>query len=163
GVDELPGKTNYFLGNDSTKWTTNVSSFSKVEYHNLYPGIDAVYYGTNSQKGLEYDLVVSPGADPSAVKLSFTGADGTSVDSQGNLVLHTAAGDVVQKTPSVYQQVGAAKVAVAGRYALATDGSASFQVGAYDRSKALVVDPELTFSTFLGGSGWNDPYGIAVD
>src|SRR5437667_4095338 len=103
GQEELPGKANYFTGNDSTKWRTNVPTYAKVRYDNLYPGIDLIYYG--NQRQLEYDVVVRPGADPNRIVLEVQGCDSLEVDAQGDLVLHTAAGPVRQRKPVVYQEV----------------------------------------------------------
>src|SRR5438445_3810956 len=90
GVEEQRGRSNYFIGNDPAKWRTNIPTYSKVEYRDVYPGVNLVYYGTQQQ--LEYDLVVAPGADPSTIRLSFVGANRLEVDADGDLVLHTAAG-----------------------------------------------------------------------
>ena len=103
GAEELPGKANYFIGSDPVKWRTNVSTYAKVRYKNVYPGIDLIYYG--NQRQLEYDFVVSPGADPRRIRLGFQGADKLEVDAQGDLVLHTATGVIRQRKPVVYQEV----------------------------------------------------------
>jgi hypothetical protein len=97
GLEELPGKANYFLGNDPKRWRTNVPTYAKVKYQDVYPGIDMVYYGRQQQ--LEYDLVVAPGADPRSIRMSFEGADKLEINPQGDLILHTAAGEVVQHPP----------------------------------------------------------------
>jgi hypothetical protein len=116
GLEELPGKANYFLGNDPKRWSTNVPTYAKVNYHNVYPGIDLVDYGRQQQ--LEYDLVVAPGADPKTIRMSFEGADKLEIDPQGNLILHTAAGELVQHTPTIYQEIGGTKRTIPGRCVL---------------------------------------------
>src|SRR6266851_502774 len=88
GLGELPGKVNYFIGNDPKKWRTNVPTYARVEYKNVYPGVNLVYYG--GQRQLEYDFVVAPGADPKAIRLAFEGVDNFALDTQGNLILHIA-------------------------------------------------------------------------
>jgi len=175
GTDELPGKSNYFIGNDPTKWRTNVPSYAKVKYEGVYPGVDLVYYG--NQRQLEYDFVVAPGADPKAIELAVSGSpDGESaariplrIDAQGDLVVRSDDGEVRFHKPVVYQPGAAGKrVAVQGQYALSRKGGVSFEVARYDRSKPLVIDPVLAYSTYLGGSGSNTGLGdvglgIAVD
>jgi hypothetical protein len=161
GQEELAGKVNYFIGNDPAKWHTNIPTFGRVEYPNIYPGISLAYYGGPS--GLEYDFVLSPGADAHEITLDFRGADGVALDAQGDLVVHTAAGDQVQHAPVVYQDVNGGRQPVSGRFAL-DSGLVRFDVGAYDHSRALVIDPlVLGYSTYLGGSGTDFGYGIAVD
>lgn len=156
GLDQLPGVSNYFLGNDPSKWLTNVPNYGEVEYQNVYPGVNLVYYGNQGQ--LEYDFVLAPGADPGAIHLSVQGAQSASLDAQGDLVLHTAGGDVVQHAPVIYQSIGGQRQSVAGRFVLEGNGQVGFQVGAYDHSAPLVIDPVLVYSTYLGGSGDNRGY-----
>ena len=102
GLEELPGKVNYFIGNDPKKWRTNISTFAKVKYKDVYPGIDLVYYGNQGQ--LEYDFIVAPGADPKIIKFDIQGADKFEVDAGGDLVLHTQTGEIRQHKPIVYQE-----------------------------------------------------------
>jgi hypothetical protein len=161
GLDRLPGVSNYFIGNDPSKWLTNVPNYGEVEYQNVYPGVNLVYYGNQGQ--LEYDFVLAPGADPGAIRLAVQGAQGARLDAQGNLVLHTAGGDVVQHAPVVYQDVGGKRQSVAGRFVLEGNGQVGFQVGAYDRAAPLVIDPVLVYSTYLGGSGNDFSTSITVD
>lgn len=164
GVEELPDKVNYFLSNDPTKWRTNVSTYAKVRYDDVYPGVDLVYYG--NQQRLEYDFVVAPGVDPNAIRFTFAGADQVEVDAQGNLVLHTAGGPVRQHKPVVYQEVDGIRQEIAGGYVLTDTQHVGFQVAAYDHSQPLVMDPVLVYATYLGGSGSEgvgDGAAIAVD
>lgn len=102
GLNELPGKANYFIGNDASQWRSNVPTYAKVRHNGVYPGVDLVYYGR--QRQLEYDFVVAPGSNPDQIVLGFDGADFTELDAQGDLVLHTGAGDVRQHKPIVYQE-----------------------------------------------------------
>jgi hypothetical protein len=163
GQDPQPGVSNYLLGKDPSQWITNVPNYGKVEYQDLYPGINLVYYG-NSQTQLEYDFDVAPGANPAAIQLAFQGTQGMSVDGQGNLVLHMAGGNVTEQTPVAYQEIGGVRQAVPVQYALEGNGQVGFQVGAYDPSQPLVIDPVLSYSTYLGGSGGTSiGLGIAVD
>jgi hypothetical protein len=160
GRDRLPGVVNYFVDDDSARWRTDVPTFGRVEYDAVYPGIDLVYYGNQQQ--LEYDFVVAPGADPSRIRLAFGGADRVSLDALGNLVLHTAGGDVIQHAPVLYQQDGPGRTPVAGAFRLEGD-QVTFQVGAYDAGRPLVIDPVLSYATYLGGIGFDAGFAIAVD
>jgi hypothetical protein len=161
GLQELPGKVNYFKGNDPAKWHTDIPTFGRVEYRHIYPGVSLAYYGGSS--GLEYDFTVSPGADAHAIALKFDGADGVALDPQGDLVVHTAAGDLVQHAPVLYQETGDQRQPVSGWFVL-DSGLVRFDVGEYDHSRPLVIDPlVLGYSTFLGGSGEDDGNAIAVD
>ncbi len=160
-LEELPGKANYFLGNDPTKWRTNVPTYARVHYQDLYPGIDLIYYG--NQRQLEYDLVVRPGADPSRIRLGVQGADTLDVDAQGDLVLHTAGGDIRQRKPAAYQEIDGMRQEISGGYVLKGSHTVGFEVGAYDASRPLVIDPVLFYSTYLGGSSDDFGSGIAVD
>ncbi len=162
GVNPLEGKLNYFIGNDPSQWHANIPTFGRIEYQDVYPGIDLIYYGNNG--ALEYDFIVSPAADPNVITLDFAGAEGVEVDPQGALVLHTAAGDVVQHAPLTYQQEGGSRQEIASRYVL-NGTSVRFEVGAYDPTQPLVIDPlVMGYSTFLGGTpGPEAGNGIAVD
>nr|MBA2565199.1 SBBP repeat-containing protein [Gemmatimonadota bacterium] len=159
-IDELPGRTHYLIGNQPSAWRLDVPSFARVRYSGVYPGVDVVYYG--NQRNLEYDFVVAPGADPRAVRLTVDGAEGLELD-RGDLVVHTTAGDLRQLRPVLYQHVDGARRKVAGEYVL-ENGEVGFRVGAYDRSRPLVIDPALSYSTFLGGAtGGELGESIAVD
>src|SRR6266513_4107804 len=162
GLDELPGKANYFIGKDRSKWRTNVPTYAKVQYQNVYPGIDLVYYG--DQRQLEYDFVIAPGADPNKIVLGFKGADKLEIDTQGELVLHTAGGDIRQPKPVIHQEIDGIRQEIAGSYIRKGADRVGFKVAAYDRSRPLVIDPVvLAYSTFLGGSDADSPGGIVVD
>ncbi|TMI08125.1 MAG: hypothetical protein E6H40_12740 [Betaproteobacteria bacterium] len=160
GLDELPGKANYLIGNPA-KWRTNVPTYAKVHYRAVYPGIDLVYYG--NQRQLEYDFVVSPGADPEKIVLGFQGAERLEINAEGELVLH-AAGEVIrQRVPVIYQEINGVRTKIEGRYVLKDAHRVGFQVAAYDPSRPLVIDPTLVYATYLGSSGWDYGSGIAVD
>jgi hypothetical protein len=124
-----------------------VPQYGQVRYHNLYPGVDAVWYG-NSQQQLEYDLVLAPGADPGVIQLRVQGAS-AQLDAQGNLLLQTAGGTLVQQAPVLYQQDASGRHPVPGAYTLAADGTVHFQVGAHDTTKPLYLDPVLISSVML--------------
>ena len=152
--------SNYFLGNDPGKWQSAVPNFARVRYSRIYPGIDLVYYGKDGN--LEYDWIVSPGADPGAIRMAFESADRLRIDEEGDLVVQVGSSEHRHKRPIVYQEIEGERVGVAGRWTL--DGKEGrFRIGSYDHRKALVIDPPLIFSTYLGGSGLDYGYAVAVD
>lgn len=166
GAELLPGRSNYFVGKDSSQWHTDVPTYAKVRYQNVYPGVDLIYYG--NQRQLEYDFVVAPGADPKAIKLSVAGASKPlAVDADGNLVVHLSDGEVRFHKPVVYQKQASGDASdrrfVDGRFVVKHQNLVAFQLGAYDRSRPLVIDPTLSYSTYLGGSGFDAVNAIAVD
>jgi len=160
GLEPLPGKSNYFSGRDPARWRTNIPTYAKVRARGVYPGVDLVYYGNERQ--LEYDFVVSGGADPSKIELAFEGAEGLSVDPGGDLVLRLPDGELRQHKPLVYQETTRGRRLLEGRYVLRADNRVAFQVANYDRSRPLVIDPTLSFSTYLGGNSSETVYGVAV-
>jgi Beta-propeller repeat/Abnormal spindle-like microcephaly-assoc'd, ASPM-SPD-2-Hydin len=187
GMDELPGKSNYFIGNDPKKWRTNVPNYAKVKYANVYPGVDLVYYGNQGQ--LEYDFVVSPGADPAAITLELATGQSkiqnrkSKIDKSGDLVVGTDGGEVIFHKPVVYQPAMSNaqrtknqepttknqeprttnKELVEGKY-IVKGNHINFEVANYDKTKALVIDPVLAYSTYLQGSGSDQQgHGIVVD
>lgn len=159
GADVLPGTSNYFIGNDPGMWRQEVPQYAKVRYANVYPGIDLVYYG--NQHELEYDFVVAPGANPERIAFEFNGANRLALDVDGNLVVSTANGSLLQHKPVVYQDVDGARQKIDGRYVLHGKRRVSFQVARYDASHPLIIDPTIVYSTYLiGADGAN---AIAVD
>ncbi len=157
GEERLPGRVNYLIGRDPAKWHTNVPTFAKVRYRNVYPGIDIVYYGNNRQ--LEYDFIVAPGADPTAIRMHLDGATPLRVASNGDLT----AGPITLRKPAVFQEANGTRTSISGDFALAAGGAVEFRVGPYDRTKPLVIDPVLVFSTYLGGSATDVANAMAVD
>lgn len=161
GEERLETRTNYFLGNDPDRWRTDVPNFARVRYPEVYPGVDLVYH---SEHGLlEYDFEIAPGADPSRIVLAWDGAESVDVDASGTLVLKVAGGEVRQAAPAVYQETDAGTASIAGRFAAGRDGRVEVRLGAYDATRPLVIDPVLSYSTYLGGSGWDVGTSIAVD
>jgi hypothetical protein len=147
----LPGRTNYLIGNDSSQWRRNIPQFGRVQYKSLYRGVDLDFYGR--QGHLEYDFEVAPGVDPSAINLRFEGAQSVRVADNGDLILSSTAGELRFQKPHVYQKSSSKTEDVSGAFVLRADNTVGFDVGAYDRTRALVIDPVLSFSTLLGGSG----------
>ena len=163
GVNELEGKVNYFLGSDPAKWRTDVPTFGRVRYAGVYQGIDVVYYG--NQRQLEYDFVVAPGRDARSIALEFGGAGSVEVEAwTGDLLVRVGEETIRQHAPVAYQETaGGVRREVESRYALRGGGRVSFEVGEYDRTAPLVIDPVLVYSTYLGGSGADVGRDIAVD
>lgn len=150
---QLPGRSNYFIGSDPAKWHRDIPQFARVRYRDVYPGIDLVYYG--NQGRLEYDFEVAPGGDPTQVALRFQGIQRPRIDAHGDLVLTDGGSGLRLQSPRVYQKVGAEERPVTGRFELRGQekDEVGFQIGAYDRSRELIIDPVLIYSTYLGGSG----------
>ena len=159
---QLPGHVNYIHGNDPSKWKLGLPTFERVTYNDVYPGIDVVYYGNQQQ--LEFDMVLKPGADPRSIRMKFEGAEETSVDASGALVLKTSSGDVRLALPEIYQQTDGSKKSVKGRYVVGHGNEVGFAVADYDLSKPLVIDPTILFGAlFGGGDGETQSHGVAVD
>ncbi|MBI3653507.1 MAG: SBBP repeat-containing protein [Acidobacteria bacterium] len=169
GMEKLPGVSNYFIGNDPRKWRTEVEAFAKVKYENLYPGIDLIYYGNDAGE-IEYDFKVAAGANSELIAMSVEGAEKLEIDEpSGDLILSTTVGRVRQHAPLIYQEVNGKRQEIAGRYRL-IDGEkkirhpqsairnqevVAFELGEYDESKPLVIDPVVVYSTLLGGAAGN--------
>ncbi|HMD31716.1 MAG TPA: SBBP repeat-containing protein, partial [Candidatus Acidoferrales bacterium] len=163
GAGRLAGISNYLIGNDPAKWRTNVPNYARVVEHGVYRGIDAAYYGKEGQ--LESDFIVAPGRDPGAIRMKITGAQSMAVNADGDLVLATPNGTVKLEKPVLYQLIKGAKRKVEGGYRLLGENQARFVTGPYDHRLALVIDPTLVYSTYLGGSGLSGDAAeaIAVD
>ncbi|HWS88887.1 MAG TPA: SBBP repeat-containing protein [Pyrinomonadaceae bacterium] len=146
GGRRAPGRVNYFVGRGREGRVTNVPVFDSVVYDGVYPGIDLVYYGNGRQ--LEYDFRLAPGANPGVIEMSFGGADGLELAEGGDLLIHAAGSRLVQKRPVIYQEGGGARVEVAGRYVLRGESSIGFEVGEYDATRPLVIDPVLSHATY---------------
>ena len=161
GLEELPGKTNYYIGKDPAKWRTNIPNYARVKYEAVYPGVDMVYYG--NQRQLEYDFIVAPGADPNAIKLGVKGAENVSIDTGGDLLLAAKSSVARLQRPVIYQELNGSRQEIEGEYVLVDKTNVAFRIGEYDHSLPLVIDPVLVYSTFLGGSGDDGVYEVAVD
>ena len=160
GLDLLPAQSNYIFGGDPSQWHTNVSNYGRVQYQNVYPGVDLIYHGSGSQ--LEYDFTIAPHVDPNLIALQFSGLDSSEIDAQGSLVLHVGENRVIERAPVIYQEFGGVKRTVTGRYIALGEDRFGFSIESYDPSQTLTIDPVLAYSTYFGGAG--SDYGtIAVD
>jgi uncharacterized protein (TIGR03437 family) len=158
----LDGHTNYLLGPNKSEWITGVPGYARVRRSQVYPGIDLVYYGRKGQ--LEYDFVIRSGADPNRIRMRFDGAAGLRIDGNGDLLITTATGTLRQQRPLIYQEIGGRRRPVHGGYRLDGRSGIRFEVARYDARRALVIDPVLTFGSYLGSSGDEDSFGaLAVD
>ena len=161
GAQPLPGHSAYFRGAEPSRWLTGVPNFAQVRADSVYPGIDLVYYG--NQARLEYDFVVAPGADPRQIHLHFDGTQSLTMDAQGNLLLGTAAGTLVQHKPVLYQTIAGSRQPVEGNFRLESGNNVSFVVGHYDQTASLTIDPTLVYSSFLGGKDSESGNSVASD
>ena len=147
GIEKLQGKSNYFIGNNPNNWRTNLDNYAKVQYKNIYPGIDLVYYG-NKQK-LEYDFVISPGSDPEKIKMSFIGTDRILIDEKGDLNLYIDQDQLTFLSPVIYQETADGKKYIPGNFKILSENQVGFEVKNYDPNPAVVIDPVLIYSTYL--------------
>ncbi|MBP6822239.1 MAG: SBBP repeat-containing protein [Acidobacteria bacterium] len=164
GLERLNGKTNYFIGNDSSEWQTDVPTFSRVRQRGVYPGIDAVFYGSRQQ--LEYDFIVAPQADPQQIELAFEGSDKLEINEHGNLIIDLGGEQLQMHKPVIYQQINGQRRFVEGSFSIRSicnPQSVGFELDDYDHNLPLVIDPVVDYSTYFGGSGTDIGYGIAVD
>ena len=170
GLDELAGRTNYFTSGDPAGWHLGIPNYSKVRYSEVYPKVDLVLYG--NQRRLEYDFVISPGGDPADIQLRFDGVDSLHLDQDGNLILSVGSRVVVHRAPLAYQVAHGGRQVVSSRYVLhalagdsagETEYQVGFEVGPYDRGRDLIVDPEVSYSSYLGGNNDDWSSDIAVD
>jgi hypothetical protein len=159
-LDPLSSKSNYFIGNDPSQWHTDVANFGRVAAKGVYPGIDLVYHGNQGQ--LEYDFELAPRADPKKIRFELEGARGLRIDSQGDLLVKVDGGELRFRRPVAYQKAGSGKQLVPVRYQLKGKNQVEFCLASYDARQPLVIDPVLSYSTYLGGSSIDGANGIAV-
>ena len=158
---QLPGVTNYYIGSDPSQWRTGVKQYTRVSYRNVYPGVNMAFHG--EQRQLEFDFIVAAGASPAPISLGFSGAGKIATDASGNLLLSSAAGEVVMHKPVAYQEINGQRQTVAAEFTQVSNHQVGFALGSYDRSRELVIDPALSYSTYLGGSGEDEAFAIALD
>jgi len=160
GVGKLQSISNYFHGADPRHWQSRVPNYSRVEYRNLYDGVDLICHGEHSEP--EFDWIVEPGADPEQIRLSVQGAKPT-IDRLGDLVIRVPEGEVRLKRPAIYQEVDGTRRVISGRFILWANKQISFKIGNFDRTRSLVIDPMLVYSTYLGGSTDDEAAQVTVD
>jgi hypothetical protein len=161
GLEQLPGKVNYLIGKDPEKWRSRVALYSEVQVASVYPGVDMLFHGDQQQ--LEYDFVVSPGANPDQIGFRVSGAKKIEIDPDGDLVLYTATSDFRMRKPVIYQTDDSGRRVVKGGFVLNAKNQVTFNLGPYDRTRELVIDPAINYATFLGGAGTELSESLAVD
>jgi hypothetical protein len=161
GEEERTGKSNYFRGNNPEQWKNNVPNYGRVRYENIYPNIDLVFYG--NRENLEYDFIVAPTASSNVISMSLEGVSKLRLDAKGNLVLKTKYGEIIQSKPFVYQETGEKKITIQANYVIQGQNQFGFSIGEYDKNLPLVIDPVISYSTYVGGSFYDYGNGIAVD
>ena len=155
-----PGSSHYVKGAVASKWQDSVPHFLKVDYRGVYPGVDLSYYG--NQRQLEYDFTVAPHANPKSIELEFSGVDQVTINDQGDLILHTSAGEIRHQRPHVFQQRNGNEIAVTGQFVLLDADKVGFNIGAYDAALPLIIDHKFVYSTYFGGDGPNGDIGIDI-
>lgn len=156
----MKGTANYFVGNERGDWRTDVPGYAQVKYTELYPGVDLLFHGQRGRA--EYDFVVKPGGDPGKIQLRFDGTRSLRVE-DGDLLVGVERGELRMQKPEVYQEISGRRQKVAGRFVLRGRHRVQFAVGKYDRKHTLVLDPQLNYSTYIGGSDEDQGAAIAVD
>ncbi|MBV9280640.1 MAG: SBBP repeat-containing protein, partial [Chloroflexi bacterium] len=170
GLGRLPGRSSYFLGADSRRWLRDIPSYGKVEYRQVYPGIDLVFHGSLPQgletpqtPRLEYDWLLAPRADPASIVERLQGARSLTVDRRGELIISLGHLELRQGPPAAFQADGGREGPIRCRYILTGRDEVGLRVGRYDHQRPLVIDPTLLYSIYLGGSGWDYANAVAVD
>ncbi len=161
GVERLPNNSNYFFGNNPSKWHTDVANYASIEYKDIYPGIDLKYHGNGNS--MKYDFIVNPGSDPSQIQIYYDGVENLGISNNGDLEAQTSFGPIYEKAPYIYQEIDGTTYAISGRYGLIEGKNFGFVVeGGYNPNYALIIDPELVYSTYLGGEICDIAGGIGV-
>jgi hypothetical protein len=159
--DPLPGRTDYILGNRPGAWKHSVPHFGQIRYRQAYPGVDLVYYSAG--RDLEYDFVVSPGADTRRIRLRFEGAQSVRLDESGALVIGLGGREIRQPRPLAYQETQGRRTEVEAGYVIEGNRDVLLALGRHDRSRTLVIDPILAYAGYFGGDVYDVPTGLAVD
>ncbi|MGH2441923.1 MAG: SBBP repeat-containing protein, partial [Chloroflexota bacterium] len=159
--EQLPGVTNYLLGNNPRTWQTGIPTFAQIRYHSIFPGIDLIFHGNGSTMELRW--LVAPGGDPARIVLSVQNATRLRLASDGSLIATTAMGNIRQLAPHIYQTVGGRRRIVPGHFVLHARHRVGIWIGAYDRDRPLIIDPTLRYSATLSGSLDDDANAVAVD
>jgi Beta-propeller repeat/PASTA domain len=161
GAERTPGRVNYLIGNDPSRWRRNLPTYAEVVYRGLWPSIDLALRGRGGQ--LKYEFRLAPGADPARIRLAYRGQERLSLRGDGALRVETALGILPDGRPVSYQPIAGRRVPVASRFALGSGGAHGFALGTYDPRYPLVIDPGLVYSTYLGGRANDFGEAIAVD
>ncbi|HEX2925569.1 MAG TPA: SBBP repeat-containing protein [Ruminiclostridium sp.] len=161
GIDELPGKVSYFIGTDPQNWYSDIPTYERIKYSDLYPGVDLVCYGNKGKP--EYDFIVQPGADFGLISMRFEGMDKLEQDGLGNIEFCLGNDRITMHKPFVYQENEGTQKEIQGSFLLDGKDGIKFGIGEYDASSPLIIDPVLTYSTYLGGGSEDNAGGSTVD
>src|SRR5437667_523480 len=161
GEEELGGESNYFVGKEASGWHTHIPTYGRVRYGGVYPGVDLEYYGRQGE--VEYDFIVGAGSDAGRLGLGIEGVERMEVDRGGDLVLRVGGGELRWRRPEAYQELRGERRRIEAGYVVHDGKEVGFSLGAYDHRAPLIIDPVLTYATYLGGTGGDVAYGIAVD
>jgi len=162
GEQRLSGRSHYYKGDNSQRWSMDAALFEAVRYQQVYPGVDLVYYGSDGQ--LEYDFIIAPGSDPSQIQLAFEDVDAMRINDAGELIVTVSGEQIIQQPPFAYQQMQSGeRQQVASHYYLNEQNQLAFQLAAYDKERALIIDPVLVYSSFHGGSGDDRAHSMVRD
>ena len=159
GRGEFSHKSNFFKGNDSSKWKSGVRNYEKVMYEDIYDGIDLVFY--TNEKGLKYDFIVNPGADLLQICWSYGGIDAINMYNNGDLHITTSSGELIEEAPKSYQIIDNEIIDVQSNFRI-INNQIGFSIGSFNQSAVLVIDP-MIFSTFFGGSDGDEGSGTILD
>jgi beta-propeller repeat-containing protein len=157
----LPGRINYLIGRDPSQWHTGVPTYGRVRYRGLFPGVDAVFYGKEGE--IEYDLVLAPGVNPAKISFALDGSSSLQIANNGDLVLKLQNAEVRQSKPIVYQEYNGVRRLLSAHYVIHRDQTVSYEVAGLDRKLPLVIDPRLSYSTYIGSNTLDTVESVAVD
>ena len=160
-LDELPGRSHYLIGNDPARWRAGVPQYGRVKYSQVYPGVDLVFYG--NQRHAQFDFIVAAGADPNRIRLAFQGVQGLDIDESGDCILRHPAGRMRLAKPILYQEVDGRRRPADGRFVVRENNQVGFEIARYDRTRTLVIDPVLSYASYLGGGNFESGAAIALD
>ena len=160
GEELLEGKSHYLIGNNQSKWKTDIPHVSKVRYHDVYRGIDVVFYGNEGE--MEYDFIVKPGADPRQIELAYEDIDSLNIDKEGNAVIISGENKLINRAPKIYQESEGKRKSIGGQFEITSEKHLTFIVAQYDQTQELVIDPVIVWSSYLGGSNYDYAMGIAL-
>lgn len=161
GKSPLPGRIQYFIGNNPSRWHKDVPTYSSVEYRNIYPGTDLVYHG--DQGRMEFDFVLAPKADPTGIRMAFYGTEKMYLNEDGDLVFESGWNGLEFKKPNAYQNIGGIRKVVDAAFVVGDHHAVGFKLGAYDHSMPLVIDPVVNYSTYVGSTGDDAATAVAID
>ncbi len=157
GEQRLEAAANFLIGNRPQEWKTNLPTYQKILYRNLYPGIDMTYGGTGHR--IKSEFLVAPGADPKQIRLEYLGVERLSIEPNGDLLISNGRAEAREEAPVVFQN----GMRIPGRYLLLDEHTAGFEIGPFDSSQPLLIDPVLSYATYYGGTGMSDVTSLAVD